>query len=117
MQATQNISPGNGKNEALSPEQLAAGRKSRKKRLLVQPKSGTGMMVDSGKVSMPLNLFMAATLASELFDITFIDERPGNRVPEVLSGYDVVAVTSRTLNATKTYAIANRARRQGKIVR
>ncbi|ANT64526.1 B12-binding domain-containing radical SAM protein [Prosthecochloris sp. CIB 2401] len=100
----------------LQLQRLAAEEKSRKKWLLVQPVSNTSMMVDSGTVSMPLNLLMVATLAGELFDITFIDERLGDRVPQDLSAYDVVAITSRTLNATKAYAIADRAKAQGKIV-
>ncbi len=97
-------------------ERLASKQKSRKKWLLVQPVSNTGMMVDSGSVSIPLNLLMVATLAGKLFDVTFIDERLGDKVPDDLSLYDVVAVTSRTLNATKAYAIAKKAKHQGKIV-
>ena len=97
-------------------QQLAAQQKSRKKWLLVQPKSGTSMMVDSGTVSMPLNLIMVATLVGKLFDVTFIDERLGEKVPDDLSGFDVVAVTSRTLNATKAYRIGDAALRQGKTV-
>lgn len=97
-------------------QRLVSEQKSRKKWLLVQPVSNTSMMVDSGTVSMPLNLLMVATLAGELFDVTFIDERLGDTVPEDLSGYDVVAITSRTLNATKAYAIADNAKAQGKIV-
>jgi len=100
----------------LQLQRLAAEQKSRKKWLLVQPVSNTSMMVDSGTVSMPLNLLMVATLAGELFDITFIDERLGDKVPQDLSAFDVVAITSRTLNATKAYAIADRAKAQGKIV-
>ncbi|EAT58635.1 B12-binding domain-containing radical SAM protein [Chlorobium ferrooxidans] len=96
--------------------QLAAQQKSRKKWLLVQPISNTSMMVDSGSVSMPLNLIMVATLVGKLFDVTFIDERLGNSVPEDLSGFDVVAITSRTLNATKAYRIGDAALRQGKTV-
>lgn len=104
-----------GKNEH-SLERLAAKQKSRKKWLLVQPVSNTSMMVDSGSVSIPLNLLMVATLAGELFDVNFIDERIGDKVPEDLSPYDVVAVTSRTLNASKAYAIGKGAKKQGKIV-
>ncbi|NHQ61240.1 B12-binding domain-containing radical SAM protein [Chlorobium sp. BLA1] len=96
--------------------QLAAQQKSRKKWLLVQPISNTSMMVDSGSVSMPLNLIMVASLVGKLFDVTFIDERLGNKIPEDLSGFDVVAITSRTLNATKAYKIGDAALRQGKIV-
>ncbi|UZJ42763.1 B12-binding domain-containing radical SAM protein [Prosthecochloris sp. SCSIO W1101] len=97
-------------------KQLASEQKSRKKWLLVQPVSNTSMMVDSGTVSIPLNLLMVATLAGELFDITFIDERLGDAVPDDLSEFDVVAVTSRTLNASKAYAIGDHAKAQGKIV-
>jgi bacteriochlorophyll C12 methyltransferase len=96
--------------------QLAAQQKSRKKWLLVQPVSNTSMMVDSGSVSMPLNLIMVASLVGKLFDVTFIDERLGDKIPEDLSGFDVVAITSRTLNATKAYRIGDAALRQGKTV-
>lgn len=97
-------------------DRLVAERKSRKKWLLIQPMSTTSMMVDSGTVSMPLNLLMVATLAAELFDVTFIDERLGDSIPEDFSGYDVIAITSRTLNASKAYAIGDAAKAQGKIV-
>ncbi|NTU54083.1 MAG: B12-binding domain-containing radical SAM protein, partial [Chlorobiaceae bacterium] len=90
-------------------------RKSGKRWLLIQPVSNTSMMVDSGKVSMPLNLMMVATLANVLFDVDFIDERLGDPIPEDFSGYDVVAITSRTLNAKKAYQIAENAKKQGKI--
>ncbi|TLU83889.1 MAG: B12-binding domain-containing radical SAM protein [Chlorobium sp.] len=96
--------------------QLAAKQKSRRKWLLVQPKSGTSMMVDSGTVSMPLNLIMVATLVSKYFDVTFIDERLGDKIPDDFSGYDVVAITSRTLNASKAYKIGDAALAQGKTV-
>lgn len=87
---------------------------SRKKRwLLVQPKSKTNLMVDSGKVSIPLNLMMVGTLAKTRFNVDFVDERIGDSVPEDLSTYDVVAITARTLNASKAYEIADRARAQG----
>lgn len=95
---------------------LASKQTSRKKWLLVQPTSNTSMMVDSGTVSMPLNLIMVSTLAGELFDVTFIDERIGNRIPEDFSGYDVVAITSRTLNASKAYAIGDAALAQQRTV-
>ncbi len=88
----------------------------RKKWLLVQPKSPTNLLVDSGKVSMPLNLMMVGTLVQKYFDLDFVDERIGDRVPEDLSEYDVVAITSRTLNAKKTYRIADHALAQGKRV-
>lgn len=101
---------------APSLEKLAAEQKSRKKWLLVQPRSQTSMMVDSGTVSMPLNLIMVATLASKFFDVTFLDERTGDTIPQDFSGYDVVAITSRTLNAKNAYSIADRAKAQGKIV-
>jgi bacteriochlorophyllide d C-12(1)-methyltransferase len=91
-------------------------KKSVKKWLLVQPKSSTSMMVDSGTVSMPLNLIMVATLAGRLFDVTLIDERVGDRVPDDFSGYDVIAITSRTLNAGSAYEIGDRALAQNKIV-
>ncbi|MCG8342508.1 MAG: radical SAM protein [Chlorobiales bacterium] len=97
-------------------KQLASEQKYRKKWLLVQPTSSTSMMVDSGTVSMPLNLIMVSTLAGELFDVTFIDERIGDKVPQDLSGYDVIAITSRTLNASKAYAIGDAALAQNKTV-
>jgi len=96
--------------------QLAAQQKSRKKWLLIQPISNTSMMVDSGTVSMPLNLIMVATLVGTLFDVTFIDERLGDKVPEDFSGFDVIAITSRTLNASQAYRIGDAALRQGKTV-
>ena len=103
-----------------SPEdllhRLAAGQKSRKKWLLIQPVSNTSMMVDSGTVSMPLNLIMVATMVGTLFDVTFIDERLGEKVPDDFSGFDVVAITSRTLNASKAYRIGDAALGQGKTV-
>ena len=103
-----------------SPEellhQLAAKQKSRKKWLLIQPVSNTSMMVDSGTVSMPLNLIMVATMVGTLFDVTFIDERLGEKVPEDFSGFDVIAITSRTLNASKAYRIGDAALAQGKTV-
>jgi bacteriochlorophyllide d C-12(1)-methyltransferase len=109
-------------NETLAPEVLTDQRrligvngKSRKKWLLVQPVSNTSMMVDSGSVSMPLNLMMVATLAGQLFEVDFIDERVGDHIPKDFSGYDVVAVTSRTLNAKKAFQIAEAAKKQGKI--
>ncbi len=88
----------------------------RKRWLLIQPTSNTPLMVDSGKVSMPLNLLMVATQARQHFDVDFLDERIGDQVPADFSGYDVVALTSRTLNARRVYAIADRARAQGKQV-
>ncbi|KZK74306.1 MAG: B12-binding domain-containing radical SAM protein [Pelodictyon luteolum] len=97
-------------------QQLARQEKIRKKWLLIQPKSTTSMMVDSGTVSMPLNLIMVATLVGQLFDVSFIDERLGEEIPEDFSGYDVVAITSRSLNALKAYRIGDRALRQGKTV-
>ncbi len=97
-------------------QQLAAQQKTRKKWLLIQPVSITSMMVDSGTVSMPLNLIMVATLVGTLFDVTFIDERLGDKVPEDFSGFDVIAITSRTLNATKAYRIGDNALRQNKTV-
>ena len=96
--------------------QLAAQQKSRKKWLLIQPVSNTSMMVDSGTVSMPLNLIMVATMVGTLFDVTFIDERLGDKIPEDFSGFDVVAITSRTLNASQAYRIGDRALKQGKTV-
>ncbi|MBN1278926.1 MAG: B12-binding domain-containing radical SAM protein, partial [Chlorobiaceae bacterium] len=68
------FAPAAGYSEDLL-QQLASRQKFRKKWLLIQPKSNTSMMVDSGTVSMPLNLIMVATIAGKLFDITFIDER------------------------------------------
>ncbi len=85
----------------------------RKKWLLVQPKSKTNLMVDSGKVSIPLNLMMVGTLAKKEFDVEFVDERIGDKVPDDLSAYDVVAITARTLNVSKAYDIADRARAHG----
>ncbi len=109
------FAPAAGYSEELL-QQLASLQKSRKKWLLVQPVSNTSMMVDSGTVSMPLNLIMVATIVGKLFDVTFIDERLGEQVPDDLSGYDIIAVTSRTLNASKAYRIGDAALRQGKIV-
>ncbi|MEI8032201.1 MAG: radical SAM protein [Chlorobiaceae bacterium] len=97
-------------------QQLAAQQRTRKRWLLVQPKSNTSMMVDSGTVSMPLNLIMVATLVGKLFEVTFIDERLGDNVPDDLSLFDIVAITSRTLNASKAYRIGDAALRQGKTV-
>ena len=94
----------------------AVQQKTRKKWLLIQPVSNTSMMVDSGTVSMPLNLIMVATLVGKLFDVTFIDERLGDKVPEDFSGYDVIAITSRTLNASQAYRIGDAALKQGKTV-
>lgn len=88
----------------------------RKKWLIIQPKSNTPLMVDSGKVSMPLNLMMVATMANTHFDIDFLDERVGDEVPQDFSEYDVIAMTSRTLNAKRAYAIGDRALAQGKKV-
>ncbi len=88
----------------------------RKRWLLIQPKSPTPLMVDSGKVSIPLNLLMVGTLIQQEFALDFLDERVGDSIPEDFSGYDVVAITSRTLNAKKTYSIADRALAQGKRV-
>ncbi len=96
--------------------QLAREQRSRKKWLLIQPVSNTSMMVDSGTVSMPLNLIMVATMVGKLFDVTFIDERLGNKVPDDFSGFDVVAITSRTLNASRAYQIGDAALAQGRIV-
>ena len=96
--------------------QLSTQQRSRKKWLLIQPVSNTSMMVDSGTVSMPLNLIMVATLVGKLFDVTFIDERLNNKVPEDFSGFDVVAITSRTLNASRAYQIGDAALAQGRIV-
>ncbi|MBN1928866.1 MAG: B12-binding domain-containing radical SAM protein [Chlorobiaceae bacterium] len=103
--------------DSTAEEQLlnGTGRKSGKRWLLIQPVSNTSMMVDSGSVSMPLNLMMVATLVGRLFEVDFIDERLGDAVPEDFSGYDVVAITSRTLNARKAFRIADAAKKQGKI--
>jgi len=89
----------------------------RKKWLIVQPKNTSKLLVDlSGKVSMPLNLLMVATLAQKHFDVEFIDERVGDKVPEDFSGYDIVALTARTLNVMNAYRIADRALAQGRRV-
>ena len=95
---------------------LASEQRSRKKWLLIQPVSNTSMMVDSGTVSMPLNLIMVATMVGTIFDVTFIDERLGDKIPDDFSGFDVVAITSRTLNASKAYRIGDAALKQGKTV-
>lgn len=103
-------------SDTLTVSHPAPSRKnpSRKKRwLLVQPKSKTNLMVDSGKVSIPLNLMMVGTLAKTRFEVDFVDERIGDVVPEDLSKYDIVAITARTLNVSKAYEIADRARAQG----
>lgn len=114
-QSTETATPA-GKALRGSPGYYGAGSRSVKKWLLVQPKSSTSMMVDSGSVSMPLNIIMVATLAGRLFDVTLIDERIGDRVPEDFSDYDIVAITSRTLNAGVAYRIGDRALAQKKIV-
>jgi bacteriochlorophyll C12 methyltransferase len=102
---------------AQSTDLAVNGQNGRRKRwLLVQPKSSTGLLVDSGKVSMPLNLLMVATLAEKRFDIDFVDERIGDKVPHDLSNYDVVALTARTLNVKNAYEIADKALEQGKKV-
>jgi bacteriochlorophyll C12 methyltransferase len=89
----------------------------RKKWLLVHPKNTSKLLVDlSGKVSMPLNLVMVATLARNDFDIELVDERIGDKVPEDLSAYDIVAITARTLNVNNAYQIADYALAQGKKV-
>jgi bacteriochlorophyll C12 methyltransferase len=113
-----NIDPSLHRNEIGSESLavMAARQKTRKRWLLVQPKSVTTMTVDSGRVSMPLNLVMVATLAGAIFDITLVDERTGDKVPDDLSEFDVVAITSRTLNATKAYSIGDKALAQKKIV-
>ncbi len=110
------FTPPSDNGAATTLERLAREQKTRKKWLVVQPKSSTSMMVDSGTVSMPLNLIMVATAASRLFDVTMIDERTGDTIPEDFSGYDVVAITSRTLNANNAYRIGDRAKSQGKVV-
>ncbi len=84
--------------------QFSVQQKSKKKWLLIQP------------VSMPLNLIMVAFLVGKLFDVNFIDERLGNKVPDDFSGFDVVAITSRTLNASRAYQIGDTALAQGRIV-
>jgi bacteriochlorophyll C12 methyltransferase len=88
----------------------------RKKWLLIQPRSNTSLLVDSGKVSMPLNLLMVGTLAQKYFDVDFVDERIGDKVPDDLSDYDVIALTVRTLNAKNAYSLADEALAQGKRV-
>lgn len=106
----------------IEPETIPVERKpfvaptKRKKWLVIQPKSNTPLMVDSGKVSMPLNLLMVSTIAKTHFDIDFLDERIGDPIPEDFSEYDVIAMTSRTLNASRAYAIGDRALAQGKKV-
>lgn len=90
---------------------------TRKKWLLVHPKNTSKLLVDlSGKVSMPLNLLMVGTLAHEYFDIDLVDERIGDKLPEDLSKYDLIAITARTLNVKNAYDIADRALAQGKKV-
>lgn len=96
----------------VAPREIIPPGVPRQRWLIIQPKSQTPLMVDSGKVSMPLNLLMVATLVSQHFEVDFVDERIGDQVPEDFSPYDVVAITSRTLNARKAYAIADRARAQ-----
>jgi radical SAM superfamily enzyme YgiQ (UPF0313 family) len=101
---------------AVMPQPAVAPAGRRKRWLIVQPKSSTPLMVDSGKVSIPLNLLMVATTAQQRFDVDFIDERIGDTVPADLSQYDVLALTSRTLNARRVYQISDRALAQGKRV-
>ncbi len=85
--------------------------------LLVHPRQASKLLVDlSGKVSMPLNLLMVATLVQKFFEVDLIDERIGDRVPDDLSAYDIVALTARTLNVKNAYEIADRALAQGKKV-
>lgn len=106
----------------IAPQAIEAPRKpfvaptKRKKWLVVQPKSNTPLMVDSGKVSIPLNLLMVSTMANTHFDVDFLDERIGDKVPDDFSEYDLIAMTSRTLNAKRAYAIGDRALAQGKKV-
>ncbi|MFN3385896.1 MAG: B12-binding domain-containing radical SAM protein [Candidatus Thermochlorobacter sp.] len=101
---------------SILPNPTPAKPTRRKRWLLIQPKSRTNLMVDSGKVSIPLNLMMVGTLAQKHFDVEFIDERIGDKVPQDFSPYDVVAITARTLNVSKAYEIADRALAQGKRV-
>lgn len=103
---------GNGHNPSLGN----GASKARKKWLIVQPKSSTYLLVDSGKVSMPLNLLMVATLAQKHFDVDLVDERIGDKVPDDLAAYDIVAITARTLNVKNAYRIADQALAQGKKV-
>jgi bacteriochlorophyll C12 methyltransferase len=98
------------------PESDARATGRRQKWLLVYPKSSTPLMVDSGKVSMPLNLMMVGTVAKDRFDIELVDERIGNKIPEDFSKWDVIALTARTLNVKNAYQIADRALAQGKKV-
>ena len=109
------LTPAIDPDEALL-HQLASQQKSRKRWLLIQPVSNTSMMVDSGTVSMPLNLIMVATIVGKLFDVSFIDERLGDKVPDDFSGFDIIAITSRTLNASQAYRIGDSALKQGKTV-
>ncbi len=89
----------------------------RKKWLIIHPKNTTKLLVDlSGKVSMPLNVLMVATLARNYFEVDFVDERVGDKIPEDFSGYDIVALTARTLNVKNAYSIADRALAQGRKV-
>jgi len=101
----------NGKLDSL--ESLAAKQKRKKRWLIVQPKSRTTLRADSGHVSIPLNMMMVATVASTIFDVDFIDERIGDKLPEDLSPYDVLAITARTLNVTQAYMIGDKALAQG----
>ena len=92
---------------------------SRKKWLVVQPKSNISVAIDSGRIApvpIPLNLLIVATLANEQFDVSFVDERIGDRTPDDLAEYDIVAITVLTPFASRAYAIADRALEQGKRV-
>ncbi|NJN15906.1 MAG: radical SAM protein [Oscillochloris sp.] len=100
----------------VAPRPIVPEGARRKKWLVIQPKSDTPLMVDSGKVSMPLNLLMVSTMAEQHFDVEFLDERIGDKVPEDLSRFDVIAMTSRTLNAKRAYRIGDRALAQDKKV-
>lgn len=104
----------NGQLHRPSKPSVPAGK--RKHWLIIQPKSNTYLLVDSGKVSMPLNLLMVATIMRKYFDITFVDERLGDNIPDDFSPYDVLAMTARTLNVSNVYKIADRALAQGKKV-
>ncbi len=89
----------------------------RKKWLIIHPRNTSKLLVDlSGKVSMPLNLLMVATLAQNIFDVDLVDERIGDKVPDDFSRYDIVAITARTLNVKNAYQIADRALAQGRKV-
>ncbi len=90
--------------------------KLKMKWLLIHPKSRLPMASEYIKSVIPLNLLYVGTLAKKQFEVTCIDERIGQRVPEDFSEYDIIALTIRTPFASRAYEIADLAMAQGKQV-